>query len=166
MPWAHGEPVPVEEKAELLEWFSERFARGEDYVYGIFDADEAEVVGGTGLHTRVGADAFEIGYWIRASRAGAGLATEATAALTRAAFEVCGVDRIEIHVDPRNERSATIPLKLGYLEEARLRRRLVPYPGGEPRDVVIYTLFRDAFPVTPSAAARVEAFDRTGARLL
>ena len=166
MPWAHGEPKTVEEQAELLAWFQERFAGGEDFVYGIFDPDETEVLGGTGLHTRVGDDAFEIGYWIRADRVGAGLATEATAALTRVAFELCGVDRIEIHVDPQNGRSAAIPIRLGYPEEARLRRRLVPKPGGEPRDVVIYTLFRCDFPGTPSAAARVEAFDSDGSRLL
>ena len=124
------------------------------------------MIGGTGLHTRVGSGAFEIGYWIAASRGGAGLATESTAALTRVAFELCGVDRMEIHVDPRNERSSAIPLKLGYPEEARLRRRLPPLPGGEPRDAVYYTLFRDAYPGTSSAAAQLEAFDATGARVL
>ena len=30
------------------------------------------LVGGSGFHLRVGDDAFEIGYWIRASRAGDG----------------------------------------------------------------------------------------------
>ena len=166
MPWAHAEPTTVEEKAKLLRFFRDSFDRGEDFVYGILDHDGSEVIGGTGLHTRVGPGAFEIGYWISASRGGAGLATESTAALTRVAFEVCGVDRMEIHVDPRNERSSAIPIKLGYPEEVRLRRRLPPLPGGEPRDAVYYTLFRNAYPGTPSAAAQLEAFDATGARVL
>jgi RimJ/RimL family protein N-acetyltransferase len=135
----------------------------EDFVYGIFDPREEQVVGGTGLHTRVGKDAFEIGYWIRASRAGEGLATEATAALTRVAFDVCGVDRVEIRTDPANERSRRIRRKLGYVEEATLRRRL-HHP--EPRDVVIYTVFRDDFASSPAAAAAVEAYDVVGARVL
>lgn len=63
------------------------------------------MVGGTGLHTRVGPDAFEIGYWIRTDAAGAGLATEASAALTRTALELCGAERVELRIDPRNEAS-------------------------------------------------------------
>jgi hypothetical protein len=34
------------------------------------------------------------------------------------------------------------------------------------RDVVVYTLFRDDYPATPSAAAAVEAYDAAGKRVL
>ena len=163
MPWAEHEPQSLEQKVELLRGFRGKFDLGQDFTYGIFDAGEREAVGGTGLHTRVGEAAFEIGYWIRASRAGEGLATETAAALTRVAFDLCGVDRIEIRTDPANERSRKIPLKLGYEEEALLRRRL-RYP--KPRDVVVYSLFRDDFTSSPAAAATVEAYDVTGDRLL
>ena len=163
MPWAANEPQTLEQKVELLRGFRGKFDLGQDFTYGIFDRGEAEVVGGTGLHTRVGEAAFEIGYWIRASRAGEGLATEAAAALTRVAFDVCGVDRLEIRTEPTNERSRAIPLKLGFVEEATLRRRL-RYP--EPRDVVVYTLFREDFAASPAAAVAVEAYDVTGARVL
>ncbi|MBD0347524.1 MAG: GNAT family N-acetyltransferase [Thermoleophilia bacterium] len=167
MPWAQAEPQPLEEKVALLRRFRARFDLGEDFVYGILAPDESEVVGGTGLHTRVGDDAFEIGYWIRASRAGSGLATEATAALTRVAFAVCGADRVEIRVDPPNAPSAAIPRKLGFTEEATLRRRL---PGGAagsgPRDVVVFSLFSEEFAASAAAGATVEAFDAAGARVL
>ena len=163
MPWVVHEPQTVEEKVELLRGFRGRFDLGRDFIYGIFDCDEAEVAGGTGLHTRIGEDAFEIGYWIAAGQAGKGLGTEATAALTRAAFDLTDVERIEIRCDPANERSRAIPRKLGYTEEATLRRRL-HYP--EVRDVVVYTLFRDDYPETPSAAAAVEAYDAAGKRVL
>lgn len=113
----HAEPTPVAEKAQLLRRFRGRFDLGQDFVYGILDAEETEVVGGTGLHTRAGDDALEIGYWIRASRVGAGLATEVTAALMRVAFEVCGVDRVDIRVDPANLPSLGIPRRLGFREE-------------------------------------------------
>lgn len=162
MPWARDEPQSLEEKVELLRTFRGRFDLGKDFVYGTFSADELQVVGGTGLHTRVGAGAFEIGYWIRASRAGEGLGTETTAALTRVAFELCGVDRIEIRTDPANERSRAIPRKLGFVEEAILRRRL-HYP--EPRDTVVYSMFRDDFAGSPAAGAAFDAYDATGTRL-
>lgn len=166
MPWAGDEPQTLEEKVTLLRSFRGRFDLGQDYVYGAFDADGASAVGGTGLHTRIGDDALEIGYWIRVSRIGEGLATELSAALTRIAFEVCEVDRVEIRVDPANERSAAIPRKLGFGEEARLRRRLPPGDDGEPRDVIVFTLFRDGYPGSPAASAPIEAFDAVGARVL
>jgi RimJ/RimL family protein N-acetyltransferase len=163
MPWAAHEPQTLEEKVVLLRGFRGRFDLEQDFVYGIFDRDESEVVGGTGLHTRIAPEAYEIGYWIRASRAGAGLGTESTAALARAAFELTDVERIEIRVDPANERSRAIPRKLGFTEEATLRRRL-HYP--EPRDVVVYALFRDDFASSPVASAAIETYDALGKRVL
>jgi RimJ/RimL family protein N-acetyltransferase len=88
------------------------------------------------------------------------------AAVTRAGFEICEVDRIEIQCEPANERSMRIPRKLGYAEEARLRRRLYAPPGKEPRDVVVFSLFRSDYPGSPAASAQLEAFDARGARVL
>ena len=108
----------------------------------------------------MGDDALEIGYWIRASATRQGIATETTAVLTRVAFELCGVDRVELHVDPANEASLGIPRKLGFAEEATLRRRLPV-----ARDMVVFTLFRDEVPA-PIAAAELRAYDAAGARVL
>jgi len=166
MPWAAHEPQPLEEKVELLRRFRGQFDLGEDFVYGLFSRDEEEAVGGSGLHRRIGENGLEIGYWLRGSRVGEGLASESSAALTRVAFEVCGIDRVAIHVDPENERSAVIPRKLGFVEEARLRRRLPAHPGGEPRDMIVFVLFRDEFPGSPAASIQLEAFDAAGTRVL
>jgi RimJ/RimL family protein N-acetyltransferase len=163
MPWAAEEPQPLEAKVKLLRTFRGRFDLGEEFVYGIFSRDEAAVVGGTGLHRRSEDDSFEIGYWVRTSHAGRGFATEASAALTRVAFELCGVERVDIRVDPANAASAAVPRKLGFAEEATLRRRL-RYP--EPRDVVVFSLFADEFDGTSAAAARFEAWDAAGARVV
>jgi RimJ/RimL family protein N-acetyltransferase len=166
MPWAHDEPQPLAAKVELLRRFRGLFDLRQDFVYGILAADEREVVGGTGLHTRVGEDAFEIGYWIRASRVGEGLATETVAALTCVAFTVCGVDRLEIHVDPANEISCRIPRRLGYAEEATLRRRIPPLPPESSlRDVVVFTLLSEEFRASPLASLEVAAYDSAGGRV-
>ena len=61
MPWALDEPQTVEQKVQLLRSFRSLFDRGENFVYGLFSRDESEVVGGSGLHGRVGEGAFEIG---------------------------------------------------------------------------------------------------------
>lgn len=163
LPWAHDEPRPLGAVADLLAGFRARFDRGEDYVYGIFDAGESRVLGGSGLHTRVGEGALEIGYWIRADAVGRGYAGETAAALTRVAFALAHVDRVEIRVDPANESSLRIPRRLGFVEEATLRRRLPPLaPDGEPRDVVVFSMFAEDFRGSPVAATPLEAFDATG----
>jgi RimJ/RimL family protein N-acetyltransferase len=162
MPWAHDEPQPLDEKVELLRRFRGEFDLGQDFVYGLFDGDETAVVGGAGLHTRVGQGALEIGYWLSASWVGRGLAREAAAALTLAAFRVCGVDRVEIHVDPANDRSLAVPRTLGFTEEGTLRRRLPAGPDGVPRDVVVFVVFRDELDRSPVTAFPVDASDALG----
>jgi RimJ/RimL family protein N-acetyltransferase len=167
MPWALDEPKPLEQTVSLLRLFRGRFDLGEDFIYGIFSADERQALGGTGLHTRPGDGAFEIGYWIRASHVRQGLVTEAVAALTRVGFECSGVDRIEIRIDPENEASRGVPLKVGYVEEATLRRRLPPKTPGTPRrDAVIFTMLAEAYPSSPAASVRLAAYDAAGATVL
>ncbi len=161
MPWAKNEPTTLEEKAALMRNWRAEFDLDTDYTYGIFSPDEKEVWGGTGLHRRLAGNALEIGYWIRADLINRGLATEITAALTKAAFAVNKVDRVEIHCDPTNVRSAAIPRKLGFTQEAVLRRRATA-TDGSPRDVAIWTLFLDQLANTPVAAAQVRAFDVLG----
>lgn len=167
MPWAHDDPQPLQAKVELLRSFRGQFDLGQNFVYAMLSPGESEVVGGTGLHPRVGEGAMEIGYWVRASSVGRGLATEATAALTRVGFELCELERVEIRVDPANVPSLAIPRKLGYGEEGTLRRRLHG-PDGTPlqRDAVVFALLRDDYPSSPAAAAELEAFDAGGKRVL
>ena len=165
--WAHEAPLSIAACVQLLRRFRGRFDLKQDFAYGIFTATESEVVGGTGLHTRAGDDALEIGYWIRASRAGQGFATEVTAALTRAAFAVCGVDRVDILIDPANAASLRVPRKLGYREEATLRRRLPQVTADGPRrDAVVFSLLVEEFPGSLSAGAAIQAYDVCGSSLL
>lgn len=165
MPWARGEQEDVEAEAQKLRQWRAKFDLDEDYFYGIWNRAEDAVLGGTGLHTRRGPDAFEIGYWIHANYINQGLATEAAAALTRVAFEVNGVHYVEIRTDPQNVRSAAVPRKLGFLHEATLRQRM-PGPDGERRDVMIWSILVGDYPDSPAAAAEIAAFDAAGGRLL
>lgn len=167
MPWAHHEPTPTEEKVERLRRFRGQFDLGQNFVYGIFDLDESRVLGGTGLHPRSGDGNLEIGYWIRAEATGRGYATEASAALTRVAVEVCGVERVEIHVDPANEASAAIPRRLGYVQEATLRRRLDSVEAlGPKRDVVVFTMLAEELAESSAASVAYEAWDAAGMRVV
>ena len=164
MPWALDEPQTLEQKQELVGFFRSSFAAGDNFTYGIFGADEAELLGSTGLHPRIGPGGLEIGYWVRASATRRGIVTESTAALTRVGLEICKADRIEIRIEPRNQASAGIPRKLGYAEEATLRRRLPGREGGPLRDVTIFTMFRED--LDPALASALRAFDAGGRQLL
>jgi len=170
MPWAADEPRPVEAKVALTRTWRGRFDLDQDYVYGILNRDETAVLGGCGLHARAGvpagtAEALEIGYWVHVEQINRGLATETSAALTKVAFEINGVERVEIHNDPKNVRSAAVPRKLGFVQEAILRQR-TRTADGTPRDTMIWTLLRDEYPGSPASRAEIEAFDVVGSRLL
>jgi len=164
MPWAADEPQTVEQKVELTRRFRGLFDRGEDFVYGIFNKDESRVLGGSGLHTRPKGNALEIGYWLHKDFINQGYITESTAALTKVAFEMYHVERMEIHCSVENLASAAIPRKLGYVHEATRRR--MGYANGGPTDSMIWTLFADEYPNTPSVHAKIHAFDVVGNEIL
>ncbi len=165
MPWAHSEPEELQMKVERLRRFRGLFDLGQDFVYGIFDAHEHAVLGGTGLHTRAGEGAREIGYWIHTDHLNQGLATEVSAALVKVAFEIEQVDRVEIHCDPDNVRSATVPRKLGFTHEATLRRR-TPFLDEPRRDRMIWCLFAEEYASSPAALTEIAAFDVIGRRII
>jgi RimJ/RimL family protein N-acetyltransferase len=160
MPWAQEETT-LQEQIERLRRVRGQFDLGKDFVYAIFSQDEGQVLGSSGLHTRGGDQAREIGYWIHVDHIGQGYATETSAALTKVAFEIDGMDRIEIHCDPANAASAAIPRKLGYTHEATLRRR-DHWDDGKVEDSMIWTLFADDFPDSPAAKIEIQAFDAAG----
>ena len=161
MPWVKDEPEELKVKVERLRLFRADFDLSKNYIYGVFDPKETELVGGTGLHPRVGPNAFEIGYWIHVNHVNKGYATEISAALTKVAFEIEHVNRVEIHCDPNNIRSAAIPKKLGYVYEATLRNRCENIEG-ELIDSMIWSLLREDYLKSPAAKAKIIAYDVFG----
>ena len=165
MPWARFEPQSVADKVELCRMFRGQFDLDQNYVYGIFSPDETEQLGGSGLHPRANEGSLEIGYWIAESAIGRGYATEMAAALTRAGFELCGLDRIDIQVEPTNERSLAIPRKLGFTEEGVLRRRLEAVEGEPRRDSVVFTMLREELAGSRCLDYAYTAYDVRGDQL-
>jgi RimJ/RimL family protein N-acetyltransferase len=165
MPWAADAPQPLQHSVDLLRSFRSKFDSDADYIYGVFSPDESEAYGGSGLHTRAGTDAREIGYWITKAQARQGYATETAGALTKVAFEVSKMQRMEIHVAAGNEASIAVARKLGYVHEATLRQRLHLY-GGDVVDRLVFTLLANEYPHSPAAAQPIQAFDVNGRKLL
>ena len=165
MDWARQEPESLEMKTERLRRFRDDFLSRRDFVYGIFAPDGLGIIGGTGLHARDNKDAREIGYWIARSYANKGLATESTAALTRVAFEINGVERVEIRCDPRNAASARVAEKLGYVHRSTLYGNKTDAEG-LVRDTMVWSLDAAEYPESPAAQAAVAAYSRAKNRIL
>lgn len=163
MPWAERIPTDtLQDYVERIRRWRGQFDLGQDFVYAALNAEEDRVLGGCGLHTRLGEGAREIGYWIHKDFINQGLATEISAALVKAAFEILKVNRVEIHCDPQNVRSAAVPKKLGFQLEATLRGRMRNKEGW--RDTMIWTLFAEEYRSLPVRWAETEAFDALGRR--
>jgi RimJ/RimL family protein N-acetyltransferase len=88
-----------------------------------------------------------------------------SAALTRVAFELAQVERVEIHCAAENIASASVPRKLGYTLDGTLRRRSLLLDG-QYHDSMVWSLFRHEYPASPSAKAEIQAYDGLGRRLL
>jgi RimJ/RimL family protein N-acetyltransferase len=155
MPWANAGATTVEAQAGRIAEVEAGWARGTDFVYLLVregagpesgagsgapsrGADEGlatrateAIVGMIGLHRRIGPRAIEIGYWTHAAHEGRGYMTAAAKAITNAAEALGDVDRVEIHTDEANLRSAAIPPKLGYrLDRVDTRRPEAPAESG------------------------------------
>jgi len=146
LPWVKDEPEELKVKIERLRVFRANFDLSKNYVYAVFNPKETELVGGTGLHPRVGSNAFEIGYWINVNHVNKGYATEISAAL---------------HVDPNNFKSEAIPKKLGYVYEATLRGRTENIEG-EPIDSMIWSILREEYLKSLCVKAKIVAYDVIG----
>jgi RimJ/RimL family protein N-acetyltransferase len=114
MPWAADEPITIAARLELFATWDRQWDAGESAVYGMFVGDV--VIGGTGLHRRREGrpDVIEIGYWVHVDHLRRGIATEAAAALTDAAFGLAGTTAVEIMHLPDNVASRGVPARLGY----------------------------------------------------
>jgi ribosomal-protein-serine acetyltransferase len=113
MPWIAQEPLTVSERRRHIRTgFDAEWDDGTSFVYGVFAGDT--VVGGCGLHPRIGPGGLEIGYWVRRGHTGRGIATAVAGALVEAAFALDHVTHVEIHHDRANVASGRVPARLGF----------------------------------------------------
>ena len=119
-----------DEPAERVRRSRRQFLDGESFPYLAFA--EGRLIGGCGLLPRIGPGALEIGYHVGADATGMGYATEMAKTLADVAFNVCGVERVELHIDPGNVASIAVALRLGCV------------PGGYDDDARIFSLVNPA----------------------
>ena len=129
-PWAQ-QAATDRSVAEFLAGATRGWETGTDFAYLGRELEDGVpsggIVCGCGLHPRLGPGALEIGYWVRTDRTRRGVATRAAGALTRAAFALSGVERVQIHCDQSNQPSAGVAAKLGFvLDRTELKEPAAP----------------------------------------
>lgn len=121
MPWAHSATIPE----DIRGWVARAQAAWplrDSLEMLIVERATGRLLGNAGLPRlswRV--RSFEIGYWLRTSAEGHGYMREAVQLLTRVAFQRLGANRVEIRIDPSNERSLNVAKRLGFVFEGTLR---------------------------------------------
>lgn len=125
MPWCHA----AYSEQDALDWFAvcrQGLKAGSAYEFGVFTEDDAEFLGGVGLNMISKLHSYSnLGYWMRQTRQGQGIATRCVKALQSFAFETLQFHRLEIVVALGNEPSASVARKSGALLECVARNRLV-----------------------------------------
>ena len=114
MPWATPEAATGTAQRERIIRVEQWWEAGSDFTFLLMDALGTRMLGHFGLHSRIGPNAIEMGYWLAPDATGHGYGTSAARALTNAALDHLDVVRVEIHCDEANTRSQRIPQRLGY----------------------------------------------------
>jgi ribosomal-protein-serine acetyltransferase len=109
------------------------------YEFGIFDAHSGGYLGGIGVNQRNREHNFaNIGYWVRESCQGRGVATAATRVACDFAFDSLDLTRIEIIAAVDNLPSRRVAEKAGARFEGFARNRLVL--NGAAIDAAVYAM--------------------------
>ena len=139
MPWCH----PAYSLADAERWVTEceeKFRTGSEFEFVIADAHD-RFLGVCGLNClNPGHRKANLGYWVRTSAAGMGVATEAARQVIGFAFSETGLARLELVCAVENLASRRVARKLGAIEEGVLHDRL--WVGEIALDAVIYAVLR------------------------
>lgn len=140
MPFAQKRQTMEEVEANIRRAYADFILR-EDFRLHMYRREDQLFIGSTGLH-RIDWETrkVEIGYWVDSRHQKKGYATEATEALTSAAFQYLKVNRVEIRCDSKNSQSRRIPEKLGYTFEGILRSYDKSADGTKNRDTCVYSV--------------------------
>ena len=138
LPWCH-ENYAIDETREFLSSRVNPNQTEEAYSFGIFDQTSQKFLGGVGINfiNRVHQIA-NLGYWVRSSATGKGVASKATRLVAGFGFAELGLQRIEIIAAVSNIPSQRVAEKAGAVRECVARQRLLIH--GERLDAVVFSL--------------------------
>jgi RimJ/RimL family protein N-acetyltransferase len=143
MSWAYDD-YSFNDTREFIRITRARWQEGTLFAFAITDAKSRLVLGGCSLsHIHPVYHLCNLGYWVRSSQRGRGVAGRASLLAARYAFEKVGLARVEIVIAPGNHASLRVAEKVGAHYEGILRNRMVV--GSEVYDAVMYSLIPQDF---------------------
>jgi len=139
LPWCRPE-YGISEARDWIARQVESWANGTEFAFAIVSADR-RFLGGCGLnHLDLTHRSANLGYWVRTSAAGQGVASAAVRAAAEWAFSNTEIERIEIVVALKNERSQNVAERAGALREGVARSRLRIHD--QFHDAVVFSIVR------------------------
>lgn len=131
-------------EAEALDWVARqqrRWAEGAGFSFAVARADDGRAVGFTGLWLgQLPQGRATAGYAVAPGHRGQGIASAALTALTRFAWTLPELHRVELHIEPWNAGSVRVAERAGYQREGLLRSH--QEIGGRRRDMLLYAAVR------------------------
>lgn len=162
-PWM-GWCVPHYSLDEAREWVAaqgELAKQGLAYEFAIWSG--GRYLGGCGINQISKTNRFaNLGYWVRASEMGRGVAPAAVRLVAEYAFRETDLIRLEIVCAIGNVRSQRVAEKVGAVREGVLRKRLV-LPSG-PADAVMFSLVKSHQPSNNELQERTRPVQATEPR--
>ena len=141
MPWYHS-GYSLKDVKQWAETRPTAWENGENYDFVILDKWDLAHLGGCGLNNIDRQNRFaNLGYWVRTSKTGRGIATDAALLVVRFGFERLNLNRIEIVAAEHNKPSQRVAERLGATRECLLRKRLVVRDN--TYDAVMFSLVRE-----------------------
>lgn len=139
MPWCHAGYT----RAEANEWAAmqaERFKSRSEFQF-VFESEAGRFLGAGGLNRFDTEHKFaNLGYWVRSSASGMGVAPRAVKLIVAWAFDHTEFQRLEIVVAAGNTRSERVAEKVGAIREGVLRSRLLIH--GKRHDATVFSVIR------------------------
>jgi len=144
MPWCRSD-YRISDTQEWIEAQIQAFQLGEQYQFAIVLRDQT-IAGACGLNGIQPQNRLaNLGYWVRTSACGRGIATKAARLLAQWAFANTELDRLEIVVAVGNVASLRVAAKIGAVWEGMLRGRL--RMNENAHDAILFSIMRGDTPL-------------------
>lgn len=146
MSWAN-ENYTAETAKNFITVTRSQWSGGSYYGFAILEARSGELLGGCSLSYIHPVYHFcNLGYWVRTSRRGRGIAGRAAGLAAKFAFERLGLIRVEIVIAVGNSASQRVAEKIGAHYEGVLLNRMAV--GRQIHDAHMYSLIPSDFKLT------------------
>jgi RimJ/RimL family protein N-acetyltransferase len=138
MTWCTGD-YAIEDSRSFVLKSARAWDRREEFGFAIIDVQDGSFLGSIGLNQLNPTHQFaNVGYWVRVSQAGRGVASAAVLLAARFAFEKLELRRLEFVIPMGNIASQRVAQKAGAKFEGILRSRVAL--GGHCHDAVMFSL--------------------------